>query len=215
MRCGARWSVQCRLQLHQRVRLGSQDVSSVRSAQALLPGSAETFRLTAQAAVRAIAKVADAYKLNTASKRTFRPGGAACYDSRILSYAADGVSIWSMDGRLRISFSCGDRQHALLKHRKGESDLAFMRGQWYLLASCDIPDAEPHSGPAMGVDLGIRNTAATSHGTLHSGAGRQRFKEGRHKVRASLQSRNNRRARRALKRISGASAAVSPGKTIN
>jgi putative transposase len=163
----------------------------------------EEFGLTAQVAVRAISKVADAYKLDRETKRTFRPLGSIAYDARILSYSEDSVSIWSLDGRLRIPFSCGDTQRVLLANRKGETDLAFVRGQWYLLATCAIPDAKPATGPAMGVDLGIRNTAATSHGTLHPGACRQQFKERRNKVRASLQSRNNRRARRALKRLSG------------
>jgi len=163
----------------------------------------QRFALTAQAAVRAISKVADAYKLDRNKKRTFKRNGAACFDDRILKYSSTSVSIWSLDGRLSIPFSCGDRQRGLLKHRKGESDLAFVRGQWYLLATCAIPDTEAADGPAMGVDLGIRNTAATSNGTLHNGGERQRFKEACHRVRASLQSRNNRRARRALKRIAG------------
>jgi len=161
------------------------------------------FALSAQAAIRAIAKVADAYKLDRNTKRVFKANGAVCFDSRILSYATSMASIWSVSGRLRIPFTCGDRQRELMTAQKGESDLVFVRGKWYLLATCVIPDAEPASGPAMGVDLGIRNTAATSHGTLHSGAARQQFKEGCHKVRASLQSRNNRRAKRALRRLSG------------
>lgn len=161
------------------------------------------FALSAQAAVRTIAKVADAYKLGRNTKRVFKANGAVCFDNRLLSYTASTVSIWSVGGRLRIPFTCGDRQHKLLTGQKGESDLVFVRGKWYLLATCVIRDAEPTSGPIMGVDLGIRNTAATSHDTLHSGAARQQFKERCHKVRASLQSRNNRRAKRALKRISG------------
>jgi len=164
---------------------------------------ARGFGLTAQAAVRVISKVADAYKLDHNIKRAFRPLSAIAYDTRILSYAQSSVSIWSLAGRLCIPFTCGDRQRKLLASRKGESDLTLVRGQWYLLATCELPDAEPVEGPAMGVDLGIRNTAATSHGTLHSGTRRQQFKEQRHKVRASLQSRNNRRARKALRRQSG------------
>jgi putative transposase len=163
----------------------------------------ERFGLAAQAAVRAISKAADAYKLDRERRRAFRPLGSIAYDTRILTYRAVSVSIWSLDGRLSIPFVCGDRQHALLEHQQGESDLVFRDGRWYLLATCAIADAKPTSGPPMGVDLGIRNTAATSHGTLYSGADRQQFKQRRHRVRASLQSRNNRRARKALRRQSG------------
>jgi putative transposase len=163
------------------------------------------FGLAAQIAVRCISKVADAYKPDRKTRRTFRPLGSVAYDARILAYnvAKSTASVWSLDGRLSIPFACGKRQHKLLASQKGESDLVFRRGHWYLLATCAIPDAKPANGPAMGVDLGIRNTAATSHGTRHSGAARQQFKEKRHKVRASLQSRNNRRARKALRRQSG------------
>ena len=160
---------------------------------------------SAQVVVRCISKVADSYKLDRKTMRTFQPIGAIAYDLRILNWnvAEGSVSIWSVAGRLRIPFLAGDPQLALLEYQKGESDLMFRGGVFYLAATCAVPDVKPASGPAMGVDLGIRNTAATSHGTLHSGSGRQQFKEKRHKVRASLQSRNNRRARMALRRQSG------------
>jgi len=163
----------------------------------------DRFGLAAQATVRAISKVADAYKLDRNVQRAFRPLGSIAYDARILAFGDSSVSIWSLDGRLPIAFACGERQRALLVSQKGESDLVLRGGNWYLLATCAIPDATPASGPAMGVDLGIRNTAATSHGTLHPGKARQKFKEKRNRVRASLQSRNNRRARKALRRQSG------------
>lgn len=165
----------------------------------------DEFAIAAQAAVRAIAKVSDAYKLDRNTQRVFRAHGAVCFDLRILSFDLEQstVSIWTLDGRQTISFACGERQRELMQCQKGESDLCFVRGQWYLLATCTVADAQPASGPPLGVDLGIRNTAATSRGTLHCGAGRQQFKERRNKVRASLQSRNNRRARKALRRLSG------------
>jgi putative transposase len=163
----------------------------------------DRFGLAAQVTVRAISKVADAYKLDRKVQRTFRPLGSIAYDTRILAFGASAVSIWSLDGRLPIPFACGGRQRALLASQKGESDLVFRGGDWYLLATCAVADAKPAHGPAMGVDLGIRNTAATSHGTLHSGLERRKFKEKRHTVRASLQSRNNRNARKALRRQSG------------
>src|SRR5688500_9137743 len=44
------------------------------------------FELTAQMAVRCIAKVADAYKLDRQRQRTFRPLGSIAYDDRILRF---------------------------------------------------------------------------------------------------------------------------------
>ena len=47
----------------------------------------ETFGLAAQMTVRCIAKVADAYKLDTKRERSFSVHGAIAYDDRILSFA--------------------------------------------------------------------------------------------------------------------------------
>src|SRR5689334_23361884 len=46
----------------------------------------ESFGLAAQLTVRCIAKVADAYKLDRKTMRTFTPHGAIAYDDRILAY---------------------------------------------------------------------------------------------------------------------------------
>ena len=69
----------------------------------------ETFELAAQMAVRCIAKVADAYKLDKKVMRSFTPHGAIAYDDRILSFALpkSEVSIWTLDGRQAIPFVCG------------------------------------------------------------------------------------------------------------
>ena len=71
----------------------------------------ETFGLSAQMVVRALAKVGDAYKLDKQTKRTFRPLAGIAYDDRILSFALtdSSVSIWTLDGRQAIPFVCGER----------------------------------------------------------------------------------------------------------
>ena len=46
----------------------------------------ERFGLTAQAAIHAIPKVADSYRLDKKTKRTFREFGSIAYDDRILSW---------------------------------------------------------------------------------------------------------------------------------
>jgi predicted transposase len=46
----------------------------------------ERFDLTAQVVVRLLAKVADAYRLDGKTKRTFRRLGAIAYDDRILRW---------------------------------------------------------------------------------------------------------------------------------
>src|SRR5215210_3748845 len=132
----------------------------------------ETFGLAAQLAVRCIAKVADAYKLDRKTQRTFQPHGAVPYDNRILSYNLKGsaVSIWTLDGRQAIPFMCGERQRTLLVTQRGESDLALVRGKWYLFVACDVETPEPIDVEGvLGVDLGIVNLATDSDGESFSG----------------------------------------------
>src|SRR5215216_5652452 len=66
----------------------------------------DTFNLAAQMVTRALAKVGDAYHLDTKTKRTFRPTSAIAYDDRILSFAMpdSSVSIWTLDKRQSIPF---------------------------------------------------------------------------------------------------------------
>ena len=90
------------------------------------------FGLTAQVVVRLLAKVADAYKPGRERRCAFRPRGSIAYDARILRYGALQVSIWTIAGRQRIPFVCGERQRALLAHQQGESDLVHRDGRWYI-----------------------------------------------------------------------------------
>lgn len=121
--------------------------------------------LSAQMVVRAIAKVADAYKLDKKTKRTFSPVGAIAYDDRILSWKLDQqiVSIWTVEGRFKIPFVAGQRQLELLQNRRGESDLCVIDGKWYLFATCDVdkPTFDDVT-EYLGVDLGIKAIAADS-----------------------------------------------------
>ncbi|MCG8347098.1 MAG: transposase, partial [Chloroflexales bacterium] len=166
----------------------------------------EQFGLSAQLAIRVIAKVADAYKLDKRTERTFRSLGSVAFDDRILSYnlPAKQVSIWTLDGRLKIAFAAGERQMQLLQTRQGESDLVFHRGGWYLLATCEIPEPTPEDvDGVLGVDLGIVTIATDSDGTTHSGqqveTKRQWYANRRH----ALQKVGAKSAKRRLKRLSG------------
>ncbi len=162
--------------------------------------------MSAQSAVRCLSKVADAYKLDKKAKRSFRPMGSTAYDQRILSYdlEASAVSIWSLAGRLKISFVCGEYQRAMLADRKGETDLAFVRGKWYVLANCCPPDpkAMVPSG-FLGVDLGVAQIAADSDGKLYSGSEIKSVRHRQRRLRAKLQAKQTRSAKRRLKKLSG------------
>ncbi len=103
----------------------------------------EQFKLASQVSVRCIAKVADAYKLDKETQRAFKLMGAQPYDDRIFRFLSnDRISIWTLHGRIKVGYVCGEHQYQLLKHRKGEVDLMFVRGHWYIAAVCDFDDPD-------------------------------------------------------------------------
>jgi putative transposase len=166
----------------------------------------ETFGLAAQLTVRCIAKVADAYKLDRTTQRAFAPLGAVPYDERILSYTHQNtaVSIWTLDGRHEIPFVCGERQRVLLRQRRGESDLAFVRGDWYLFATCEIETPEPIDVEGvLGIDLGVSNIAVDSDGEVHSGTAVKNVRYRHRRLRNKLQRRRTLGSRRRLRILAG------------
>lgn len=166
----------------------------------------DSFRLGAQILIRCIAKVADAYKLDRKTQRTFKLEGAIGYDDRNLTWYADkgAVSIWTLSGRQYIPYSAGERQHTLLTWRKGESDLVYHRGAFYLLAVCDVPEPDEQTvDGVLGVDLGIANLATDSDGEQYSGRRVERKRHWYANLRGRLQQRGSLSAKRHLRKLAG------------
>jgi predicted transposase len=162
--------------------------------------------LSAQAAVRVIAKVADAYTLDNKTTRTFKPSGSIAYDDRILSWrlSDSSVSIWTLSGRIRVPFVCGPRQKDLMASRKGASDLSFRKGVFYLAATCDINEPDTiKATDAIGVDLGIKNIAVDSDGIVHFSSMVNNVRHRHRRLRTKLQAACSTSAKRTLKRLSG------------
>lgn len=165
------------------------------------------YGLSAQAAIRCIAKVADAFKVGKKwEPRTFRPLAAQPFDERIFRFlpGQDAVSIWTLTGRQRIPFKCGLRQRTLLVDAQGQVDLMFVHGKWMLAVTCEVADV-PMIGAddARGVDLGIVNLAVDDLGRSHSGDAIETVRRRRHSRRRALQKVGTRSAKRALKKASG------------
>lgn len=164
------------------------------------------FGLSAQLTVRCIAKVADAYKRDRKTPRTFQPLGALGYDARILSFNLQGasVSIWTVEGRHTIPFVCGERQRTLLIRQSGETDLVYRQGGWYLFATCEVPAAAPIAATGtLGVDLGVANIATDSDGTIHSGKALTAIRYRHRHLRTKLQKKGTLGSRRRLRKLSG------------
>ncbi|WP_241989740.1 MULTISPECIES: RNA-guided endonuclease InsQ/TnpB family protein [unclassified Streptomyces] len=183
------------------------------------------FDLGAQAAVRTITKVCDAYTTLKAnikagnlgregSKRRaraesrpigFREGAAQPYDDRMLTWNLDTrtVSIWTVAGRLkRIPFVCSPEAMRLLASRKGESDLVARDGMFFLVATIDVPEPELFEPDGfLGVDLGIVNIATTSDGEILAGRRLNRYRKRHRDLRQKLQKKRTKSAKRVLKRV--------------
>lgn len=163
-----------------------------------------TYGLSAQVTVQCVAKVADAYKLDRKTLRAFQPLGAFAYDARILSFKAESVSIWTVDGRQPIPFVCGERQRTMLKTQKGESDLLFRNGSWFLFVTCEIeaPEPIPVEG-TLGIDLGVTNIATDSDGTVYSGKAIKGIRYRHRRLRNKLQKLGTLGSRRRLRKLAG------------
>ena len=182
------------------------------------------FDLGAQAAVRTIKKVCDAYATLKANLRSGNYGlegsqrrvkveskpirfcetSAQPYDDRMLTWNLDTqtVSIWTVAGRLKgIPFVCDDRAMRLLASRKGESDLVMRDGMFFLYATVEVAESALYEPEGfLGVDLGIVNIATTSDGKIMSGRQVNRYRQRQRDLRSKLQKKRTKSAARVLKR---------------
>lgn len=162
----------------------------------------QKFNLSAQMVVRCISKVADAYKLDHKKKREFRTYGSICYDSRILSYKGNEASIWTIGKRQKIPFACHNKEY--ISYVKGEADLVYKKGKFFLYQTIDIPEAEERVSDAIiGLDFGITDIVCTSEGKTYSSDALNEYRERRLKIRGSIQSKGTRGCKKLLKRLSG------------
>ena len=160
------------------------------------------FGLSAQMTVRAIAKVCEVYKRDKSIQPKFRPHGAIVYDQRILSWKGpDRVSILTLAGRTVMPWVAGEYQKARLNRVRGQADLIYRDGQFYLYVVVDIGDVPPGDpSDYLGVDLGIANLATDSDGERFSGAHVCNLRERHHRLRRRLQKKGTKSAKRLLRK---------------
>ena len=180
--------------------------------------------LGSQALIRTIAKVADAYTTQKgllqsgtlkgkrkekalAKPIAFRNNSAQAFDKNNLSYNLDHqtVSIYSVQGRLKqVRFECSSAQLEQLKtSRKGETDLVLENGTFYLIAGIEIQEAPLREvTDYLGFDSGIVNIATTSDGHNWSGGAVTLRRKKNRALRAKLQTKGTKSAKRLLKKRS-------------
>jgi IS605 OrfB family transposase len=165
----------------------------------------DKFKLSAQLTIRAIAKVSEAYKRDRTIKPEFRPDGAIVYDQRILSWRKlEAVSILTISGRQIIPIRIGDYQKVRLDRIRGQADLIYLDGIFYLAVVVDVPEPSKFDAVGtLGVDLGIVNLATDSDGETFSGKQVDEIRVRNAELRANLQKSGTKSAKRHLKKLSG------------
>jgi len=163
------------------------------------------YSLTAQAVIRAIAKVMEAYKRDRTKLCKFKPYSAMVYDQRILRFKGlDTVNFWVLGGRQDFAIILGGYQKARMDRVKGQADLIYVNKEFYLVAVVESPTKPPiETDDFLGVDLGIYNLAADSSGERFSGKKVEAVRRSYQRRRSSLQKRGTKSAKRRLKNISG------------
>jgi putative transposase len=162
------------------------------------------FGLSSQMTIRAIAKVVEAYKRDKSIQPAFRPHGAVTYDERLMSWRGlEHVYLLAVDGRQLIACRFGEYQQARRDRMHGQADLVLIDGVFYLYATLDVPDVPMTDvQDFLGVDMGIVNIATVSDPSVpqFSGSHLNRYRNRAIRLRAKLQRKGTKAAKRRLRK---------------
>jgi len=158
------------------------------------------FGLSSQLTIRAIAKTCEAYKRDKKIQPTFAAHGAIVYDQRVMSWKnGDRVSLLTLDGRVIIPVRFGSYAEGRRERMRGQADLLYRDGIFYLAATVDAPEADPFEPEGwMGIDLGIVQIATSSDGAGFSGAQLNGLRIRHERLRKRLQAKGTKSAKRLL-----------------
>jgi putative transposase len=167
----------------------------------------ERFGLSANLAIRAIARACAALKVPAKMHSAFAPTSID-YDARIFAFHewnwTFGLTLLS--GRVKIATVLGDRQRSALKGRKPTAAVLVKRrnGSYFLHVQLTDEAPEPiETSGTLGVDLGRRRVAVDSDGEIHQATEVDRLRGYYPKIRRSIQAKGTRAAHLLLKRLSG------------
>src|SRR5260370_37615130 len=107
------------------------------------------------------------------------------------------VSLLTLAGRALIPFQVGDYQQARMDAIKGQADLIYRRGTFYLAVTLDVPEPMPDEalGGTPGGDLGMKNKATRSKGEALCCEQVEKICQPYHVLRPRPQKRSTRRAK--------------------
>jgi putative transposase len=167
----------------------------------------ETFGLSANLAIRAIARVCAALKVPEKAHSKFQPTSID-YDARIFSFREWDwtISLTLLDSRQRIETKPGEHQRQVLKGTKPTAaQLVKREGRFFLHIQIggEAPDPiEPDD--YLGVDLGTVQLATTSDNPKgHCGKPVEKVRRKHNLQRKRLQQKGTKGAKKKLRRLSG------------
>lgn len=174
----------------------------------------ERTRLGSQMACNTMRAVAGAYRTLKTNKRlpeegsfpriVFGDRGSVHFDQRTYRIDFDTVSLYTLDGRIRVPMRLGDFQRRYLERgAPREAKLVRKKKGWFFHLVLEVPAAEPREGGVLGVDLGENNIAATSTGQVFGGGGLRDERDRFLALRGRLQRNGSQSARQRLAKVSG------------
>lgn len=157
-------------------------------------------------AIRRVSSSMTRLKKKRKAPKVFQPKSID-YDARIFSFREKdwSVSIKTFDKRVRIPLVLSDYQRSQLAGQNPTHAKIVKKGNcWYIHIGIKRETAKKStSTKPVGIDTGIKNTAYTSTKLSFCGKTISEYKAKRNKIRASLQSKGTRGAKKLLKRLSG------------
>jgi len=161
------------------------------------------YLLGASMAGTAALRAAKAYANKKQRGRTVRfdKKSAIPLDRNTFTYKKNNiVSIWTPAGRLKIPFHC---YKEVPLSSKIEAKLVLQDGVFYIHQPVEV-EVQEQLAPTeyLGVDLGIKNIAVTSDGTVYSGALLNSLRRRNLRLRRKLQKKQTKSAKRLLKKRS-------------
>lgn len=165
----------------------------------------QRFNLTSQLSVRVIGKVTDVYK-NWKQKDkvlSFKELGSIDYDTRILTIKKDGISIMGLGKRIKLPYRCKKPLESYDLSCQSELNYDKVKNKFYVTFFADTSEEVPiNTNEFLGVDLGIVNLATCSDGEVFTGEKVEQYRKRITSLKARLQSKGTKSAKRHLKKIS-------------
>ena len=186
-------------------RIGS--TNKVKVQQAAYAEIRRRFGLSANLAIRAIARACAALKVPAKMHSTFAPTSID-YDARIFAFQEGNrtFGLTLLSGRVKIAAALGDYQERLLKGREPTAAQLVRRrdGRYFLHVQLVDEAPEPIATQGtIGVDMGVKDLATTDDGETFCGDGVER-------VRASISGSARPARNEAPSRPGGGSARAGP-----